>query len=793
MKLSTILIVLIAFATAGLAPAPSSAQPCVTGAPIVLNAGVEDTFAAPTEPSVPGAALAAALPTLQWKGFDDPTVNQYVGHTFIGLPAGIQRAELELGLEPLDELPENDTVGMGLLPGPSFARTFHIAGLKEAQGTWSFLRNGPTKFTISLGAAEADLLAQMSTQGVLDVLVGDDTAVDYMKLSVWSCPSPVMGEGLFHFGFGPAQISQLTAGTVVSNPGWDPGGVGIFTGGFPGLYLNLLQPVCLGLGTAMQLESQGELSGQIYKNHLTLTFNSHTGLIDVSADFSPNYHEGYGQAGDPGVGPIGDCEPNGQVVASLPPDTCIKEIDWLAFNIYQAGFSLLFEPDANVSLAGKGTHLADKLRVAPCVFTTTDGLGKFRLSTFNLQTTGVPTFTISAEKAQSFELFHSALGSATFEGSDSGLTLATPGAGDGVAIDLAHGKSASVTFAPFDPLGVAPDGASLQADLTGSLNGQPSQRLGTVKGVHQVKFGLHQVEVTPDFSALSSPTHRVEIYDHGVQVASISGHSGPVVLGINVVVIWPVSLAVPEGGGFSLTWPASGVVSTSGGPTVIGNEIRFVPEPNSFITIDNLSGLALRVAGLPAITLTGEQTTQCLPPVILNSPANVSTAAGRPAAFSVAAGGDGPLTYRWRHNGLDLADGNRYSGTATATLTLPSTVLAQAGTYDVKVSNACGSVVSASATYAPGGALRSLLLALLANVQSLAGAGGLSVQQETGLSASLLHALMFLHAGELAAASNRMDVFIGRVTAFVNAGALSASQGKALTDAAVAVRMDLAP
>jgi hypothetical protein len=790
MKLSTILIVLIAFATAGLAPAPSSAQPCETGAPIVINAGVADDFAAPAEPSVPGAALAAAFPTLQWKGFDDPAVNQYVGHTFIGLPAGIQRAELELRLEPLNDNPDNDIVGMGLLPGPSFSRTFHIAGLKDAQGTWSFQRNGPTKFTISLGAAEADLLAQMSTQHVLDVLVGDDTAVDSMKLSVWSCPPPVMDHGLFHSGLGPAQISQVTSGTVVFNPGGDPGGVGIFTGGFPGLYLNLLQPVCLGLGTAMQLEAQGELSGTPTSVKLRFTSSPVTGLIDITAEFPPPYDLACVELFK-GAAVVfnSHCESQKTVVASLPPDTCIREVDWTVFNL-TSGFSILMEPGANVTLPTQGVHFADRIIIRPDLGLS-DGIKGFRLSSFNLQTTGVPTFTIGAEKAQSFELSHSALGNATFEGSDSGLTLATPGAGDGVAIDLVQSKSASLAFAPFDPLGLAPDGASLQADLTGSLNGQPGKALGTVKAIRQTSGGTHQLEVTPDFSALGAPTHRVEVYDHGVQVASVSGHSGPAA--INVIVIWPASLAIPEGGGFSLTWPASGLVSVSGGPTVTGNELRFVPEPSSFVMVDNVSGLALRVAGLPAITLTDEQTTQCLPPVILSQPANVSTAAGRPAVFTVAANGDGPLTYRWRHNSLALADGNRYSGTATAVLTLPSTVLAQAGTYDVTVSNACGSVVSAPATYAPGSALRSLLLALLGKVQSLAGTGGLSAQQAAGLSAPLLHALTFLHAGELASAASRMDIFIARVNAFVHAAALSPSQGKALTDAAAVVRTDLAP
>src|SRR5947199_7692349 len=140
MKLSTILLVLIAFS--GLAPVPARAQSCITGQPITFGAGVADAFAAPPDPTSRGAALNAAFPTLQWKDFDDMTSDRFVGHTFLGLPPGIVRAELELRLVPHADAPDNDTVSLGLLPGSRFARSFHIAGLSEAHGSCSF--NMPT-------------------------------------------------------------------------------------------------------------------------------------------------------------------------------------------------------------------------------------------------------------------------------------------------------------------------------------------------------------------------------------------------------------------------------------------------------------------------------------------------------------------------------------------------------------------------------------------------------------------------------------------------------------------------
>jgi hypothetical protein len=257
--------------------------------------------------------------------------------------------------------------------------------------------------------------------------------------------------------------------------------------------------------------------------------------------------------------------------------------------------------------------------------------------------------------------------------------------------------------------------------------------------------------------------------------------------GINTIVIWPFALAALPGAGFSLTWPAPGTLSLPGGPTVVGDELRIFPETPASITIDNLSGLALRAAGLPEFTLTDAQSSSCLP-VLTRQPANVTCAAGKPAVFSVAATSASPLTYHWMKDGTDLADGARVSGSATGTLTLSPTILAQTGAYAVAVSNACGSVVSAPASYQPGVALRSLLLALVGDVRTLAAQGTLSATQRDGLSASLLKALAFLHDGNTAAAANRVDVFLGRVSAFVRAGALTAAQGQTLTAAAHDIR-----
>jgi uncharacterized repeat protein (TIGR02543 family) len=62
------------------------------------------------------------------------------------------------------------------------------------------------------------------------------------------------------------------------------------------------------------------------------------------------------------------------------------------------------------------------------------------------------------------------------------------------------------------------------------------------------------------------------------------------------------------------------------------------------------------------------------------------------------AAGDAPLSYQWKKDGVNLSDGDRISGAATATLTISNAQASDAGSYTCYVSNAAGSVTSDAAT-----------------------------------------------------------------------------------------------
>jgi predicted outer membrane repeat protein len=78
------------------------------------------------------------------------------------------------------------------------------------------------------------------------------------------------------------------------------------------------------------------------------------------------------------------------------------------------------------------------------------------------------------------------------------------------------------------------------------------------------------------------------------------------------------------------------------------------------------------------------------------TPASLTICEGDDAGFSVTAVGQAPLTYRWRRNMVDLADGGPISGSGTSSLTIDPAATAHAGTYDVRVMDGLGQVVLSS-------------------------------------------------------------------------------------------------
>ena len=82
------------------------------------------------------------------------------------------------------------------------------------------------------------------------------------------------------------------------------------------------------------------------------------------------------------------------------------------------------------------------------------------------------------------------------------------------------------------------------------------------------------------------------------------------------------------------------------------------------------------------------------PAEILQQPLSVATARGLPVSLQIAAAGQGPLTYQWQQNGVNLSDDGRIAGATTPNLTINPAAPSDSGTYRVVISSPCGGVIS---------------------------------------------------------------------------------------------------
>ena len=127
-----------------------------------------------------------------------------------------------------------------------------------------------------------------------------------------------------------------------------------------------------------------------------------------------------------------------------------------------------------------------------------------------------------------------------------------------------------------------------------------------------------------------------------------------------------------------------------------------------------------------------------LAPTITTQPAPATVADGAVVQFSITAAGDTPLTYQWRRNGTDLADGAGVAGATTATMSLTAPYPFNVSQISVRVANAAGNVVSGNAllTVTP---VAPTIAAVPANTRVTAGAPATLVPAISGGTAPITY------------------------------------------------------
>jgi hypothetical protein len=150
-----------------------------------------------------------------------------------------------------------------------------------------------------------------------------------------------------------------------------------------------------------------------------------------------------------------------------------------------------------------------------------------------------------------------------------------------------------------------------------------------------------------------------------------------------------------SGAGLTYQWQKGGVDLTNGG-AISGATTNALA----------ITGLVLGDAGNYRCVVTGCGTpvnsnvavlTVNSGPAITTQPTSQNACTGNPVSFTVVATGTG-ITYAWKKNGSPMSNGGTISGVATATLSISSTVLADAAIYTCDIGSAsCGTPISTNA------------------------------------------------------------------------------------------------
>lgn len=170
--------------------------------PTVLTAGTPDAFALPYEDPSPSAHLVDYTSKF-WLGqtttrrFDMVATNAALIHTFTGWKGPVCGATLEIRLLGGDDpLSYNDSVRLGLKGGADQQLAWNYwVTISRVVGSW-----GPgSQATLHLDLGDLPTYVDMPTDilsalndGELELLVEDDSAVDYATLTVCRCKSLVL-------------------------------------------------------------------------------------------------------------------------------------------------------------------------------------------------------------------------------------------------------------------------------------------------------------------------------------------------------------------------------------------------------------------------------------------------------------------------------------------------------------------------------------------------------------------------------------------------------------------------
>src|ERR1700678_2284136 len=112
-------------------------------------------------------------------------------------------------------------------------------------------------------------------------------------------------------------------------------------------------------------------------------------------------------------------------------------------------------------------------------------------------------------------------------------------------------------------------------------------------------------------------------------------------------------------------------------PVLSLNDVQVSNTGYYFANVSYESGGGQQYMSSPTVTLTVERQ-----PGIATQPLSQTNAPGSNAVFSVTVGGSSPLHFQWQHNGSNVSDTGRITGSAGTNLDIENLTAADAGNYD---------------------------------------------------------------------------------------------------------------
>ncbi|MCA9291339.1 MAG: hypothetical protein KDA25_09425 [Phycisphaerales bacterium] len=178
---------------------------CVGGKNYVpFDGGIADDFCGATEPATPSAALAPLCSNPQ--DFDSTLIDGTFCHSLVGLPSNIAEAKLEIRLRANGAGCCNDSLSFQATGGfPALLWSSRIGSDGGGCGgfpglvPWEWTPGTMESMCLDLanlpvtGGATTNLLPSLNATQRLDIHVQDDTAVDFVRLWITTCP-PCSGD-----------------------------------------------------------------------------------------------------------------------------------------------------------------------------------------------------------------------------------------------------------------------------------------------------------------------------------------------------------------------------------------------------------------------------------------------------------------------------------------------------------------------------------------------------------------------------------------------------------------------